>query len=267
MFGMLEYAFMRNAVYAGILGSIIFGIIGTYVVVKKIVFISGGVAHASFGGVGLSFYIGIPPLLGALLFAVTSAVGVGILGSKKIQREDTAIGIIWALGMAIGAFFYHITPGYLTSPASFLFGNLLMIGTFDIYLLAGLAFSIVIIVILFYHRLQAVSFDEEFSEVVGIKTNAIYLLLLIMIAFSIVFLIKFVGIILVIAMLSIPASISSSVTHDMRKVMVYSILLSLVFILSGLWLSYQWNTPAGPTIILLAGAVFILNTIGDKISD
>ncbi|MFP4001201.1 MAG: metal ABC transporter permease [Thermoplasmata archaeon] len=265
MFEMLEYAFMRNAVYAGLLASVIFGIVGTYVVVKKIVFISGGVAHASFGGVGMSFYLGIEPLIGALLFAVGSAVGVGFLGSKKIQREDTAIGIIWALGMAIGAFFYHITPGYLQSPASFLFGNLLMIGTLDVYLLAGLALAIVTIVVLFYHRLQAVSFDEEFSEVVGMKTNAINLLLLVMIAFSIVFLIKFVGIILVIAMLSIPASISSSVTHDMRKVMVYSVILSLVFILSGLWLSYQWNTPAGPTIILLAGAVFILNTVGEKI--
>ncbi len=265
MLEMLQYTFMKNAIYAGILASVIFGVIGTYVVVKRIVFISGGIAHASFGGVGLSFYLGINPLIGALIFAVSSALGVGLIGRKKVQREDTAIGIIWAVGMALGALFYYITPGYITSPSSFLFGNLLMIGTLDIYLLLGLSILMVLTVILFYHRLQAVSFDEEFSRVVGVNTTAVYLLLLTLIGFSIVFLIKFVGIILVIAMLSIPASISSTVTHDMRKIMVYSTLLSLVFVLSGLWLSYQWNTPAGPTIILLAGGVFLINTFDEKI--
>ena len=257
MFEFFQYTFMRNAIYAGILASIIFGVIGTYVVVKRIVFISGGIAHASFGGVGLAFYLGWNPLIGASIFAVISALGVGTVGKKTLQREDTAIGIVWAVGMALGAFFYYITPGYLPSPSSFLFGNLLMIRITDIYLLLILAVILLITVILFYHKLQAVSFDEEFSQVVGISTTAVYLLLLVLVAFSIVFLIKFVGIILVIAMLAIPASISSEVTHDLRKIMGYSSLLSLTFVLSGLWLSYQWNLPAGPTIVLLAGIVFI----------
>ncbi|MFW6304656.1 MAG: metal ABC transporter permease, partial [Candidatus Saliniplasma sp.] len=120
MFDILQYTFMRNAIYAGILASLIFGIIGTLVVVKRIVFISGGIAHASFGGVGMAFYLGIDPLIGASLFTVVSALGVGILGERKIEREDTTIGVIWAVGMALGAFFYSITPGYLPSPASFL---------------------------------------------------------------------------------------------------------------------------------------------------
>lgn len=265
MFEMLQYTFMRNAFYAGICASLIFGIIGTYVVVKRIVFISGGIAHASFGGVGLSFYLGLNPLLGATAFAVSSALGVGLLGKKTLQREDTAIGIIWAIGMALGAFFYYKTPGFLPSPSSFLFGDLLMIKMVDIYLLIGLAVSLILIVSLFYHKLQAVSFDEEFSEVVGVNTTAVYLFLLVLVALSIVFLIKFVGIILVIAMLSIPSSIANDVTDDMKKMMAYSSVLSLVFVLSGLWLSYQWDLPAGPTIILFSGGVFFIVVLYDKL--
>ncbi len=135
MLEMFQYQFMQNALIAGILASIIFSIIGTFVVVKRIVFISGGIAHASFGGVGLAFYLGINPLIGASLFALISSIGVGTIGKKTLQREDTAIGIVWALGMALGAFFYYITPGYLPSPSSFLFGNLLMIRSTDLYLL------------------------------------------------------------------------------------------------------------------------------------
>ncbi len=257
MIEMLEYAFMRNAIYAGILASIVFGIIGTYVVVKRIVSISGGIAHSSFGGVGLALYLGFEPLIGASIFALASALGIGMASDKKIQRKDTAIGIVWSVGMALGAFFMFITPGYQTSPANFLFGNILMISSVDIYLLLGLAVVILISVFLLFHKLQAVSFDKEFSEVVGVDTTFISLLLLILVAFSVVFLIKFVGIILVIAMLAIPASISSKFTHDIKKIMGYSTGLSLFFVISGLWLSWEWNLQAGPTIVILAGVVFI----------
>ncbi|MGM0510504.1 MAG: metal ABC transporter permease [Thermoplasmatota archaeon] len=255
---MLEYAFMRNAIYAGVLASIVFGIIGTYVVVKRIVSISGGIAHSSFGGVGLALYMGFEPLLGASIFALVSALGIGMASEKKVQRKDTTIGIVWSVGMALGAFFMYITPGYQTSPANFLFGNMLMIRIIDIYLLLGLAVVILISVFLLFHKLQAVSFDKEFSEVVGVETTWISLFLLVLVAFSVVFLIKFVGIILVIAMLAIPASISSQFTHDLRKIMGYSTGLSLFFVLSGLWLSWEWNLQAGPTIVLTAGVVFLL---------
>lgn len=265
MYDILQYTFMRNALFAGILASIIFGIIGTYVVVKRIVFISGGIAHASFGGVGLALYVGVDPLIGASIFAVLSAIGVGILGEKKMEREDTAIGIIWAIGMALGAFFYYITPGYLPNPTSFLFGNIMMIRIVDIYLLFIITIITLICVFFFYHELQAVSFDKEFSEVAGVNTLLIYLLLLILTAFSIVFLIKFVGIILVIALLAIPASISSKLTHDMKKIMVYSSFLSLFFVFSGLGLSYSIDTPAAPTIVILAGIVFIIAIVLEKL--
>ncbi|MGM0405865.1 MAG: metal ABC transporter permease [Thermoplasmatota archaeon] len=265
MFDILQYTFMRNAIYAGILASLIFGIIGTLVVVKRIVFISGGIAHASFGGVGMAFYLGIDPLIGASIFTVISALGVGILGERKIEREDTAIGVIWAVGMALGAFFYSITPGYLPSPTSFLFGNIVMIRRLDILLLVTLAMVTLLSVVLLYHKLHAVSFDEEFSKVVGVNTFYINIFLLLLVAFSIVFLIKFVGIILVIALLTIPASISNHFTHDMRKIMVSSSLISLVFIMSGLWMSHTLDTAAGPTIVLLAGIVFIIVTAFSKI--
>lgn len=270
MIEMLEYAFMRNAIYAGILASLIFGIIGTYVVVKRIVSISGGIAHSSFGGVGLALFLNFNPLIGASIFALASALGIGIASEKKIQRKDTTIGIVWSVGMAMGAFFMYITPGYQTSPANFLFGNMLMISMVDIYLLLGLAAVILISVFLLFHKLQAVSFDKEFSEVVGVNTTWISLFLLILVAFSVVFLIKFVGIILVIAMFAIPASISSKFTHDIRKIMAYSTGLSLSFVLSGLWLSWEWNLQAGPTIVLTAGAVFlvsmVVNMVREKLS-
>ncbi len=260
----LQYSFMRHALYAGLFASIIFGVIGTYVVVKRIVSISGGIAHASFGGVGLAIYLGWNPLLGALIFAVTAALGIGLAGKRTIQREDTVIGIVWAIGMALGAFFYYLTPGYQVNPTSFLFGNILMIGTLDIYLLAGLSIVILGTVTMMYYKLQAVSFDEDFAKVVGLNATSLYLFILVLVALSIVLLIKFVGMILVIAMLAIPASIASEFTHDLRKIMLYSTIFALIFIVAGLALSYQLDIPAGPTIILLAGMLFAIVMLAKK---
>ncbi len=253
-----------TAIQAGILASVVFGIIGTYVVVKRIVFIAGGVSHASFGGIGLALYLGWNPLLGALIFALSSALGVGLLRKKAKQREDTAIGISWAFGMAIGAVLYDLTPGNLPSIQSFLFGDILLITNTDIWMILGLVISIFIIVPLFYHKLRAVSFDEEFSEVVGVNSTIFYSLLLVLTAISIIFLIKLVGIILVLAMLSIPPSISNKITYHMEKMMAYSTFLSLGFILSGLWFSYYWNLPVGPMIVIVAGIGFSIATIASK---
>lgn len=262
-FDILGYTFWRNALYTGVLASVIFGILGTYVVIKRIVFISGGIAHASFGGIGFAFYAGLYPLLGAALFAIVSALGIGHLGKKKIQREDTAIGIFWVIGMALGALFYRMAPGSPPAMHNYLFGNIFMIRTVDIYLLGLLVVGVLILVVLFFHELQAVSFDEEFAEIRGVKTTLIYIMLLILIALSVVLLLTFVGIILVIAMLTIPASISNGFTHEIKKIMIYSCLLSLLFVIGGLWLSYLINTPAGPTITLLAG-VFFLGDVARK---
>ncbi len=268
---MFNYPFWRRAIYTGILASVLFGMIGTYVVIKRIVFISDGIAHASFGGIGLAFFISayfftLDPLLGAAIFALISAVGIGLMSKEKVQREDTAIGIIWVVGMAAGALFYRMTPGYKPSMESFLFGNIYMIGTTDVYLLVFLVIGVIISVVLFYHTLQAVCFDEEFAEVVGIKTTVFYLFLLVLVAFSIVFLLRFVGIILVIAMLTIPASIANRRSFVIKRIMVYSWLLSLFFVLGGLFLSYTFNTPAGPTITLFAAAVFFIDLVKKRFS-
>jgi len=267
---MFQYPFWRRAIYTGILASLLFGIIGTYVVIKRIVFISDGIAHSSFGGIGLAFFVSayffsLDPLLGAAIFALLSAVGIGIMSKEKVQREDTAIGIIWVIGMALGFMFYRMTPGYKPSMESFLFGNIYMISRTDIYLLIVLAIGVLVTVILFYHELQAVCFDDEFAKVAGVKTDAVYIFLLVLVALSIVLLLRFVGIILVIAMLTIPASIASGKSSDIKRIMVLAWVLSLIFVFAGLFLSYVFNTPAGPSITIFAGAVFVIDMIKKKI--
>ncbi len=264
---MLELEFMRFAFIAGFLASVVFGIIGTYVVVKRIVFISGGIAHASFGGVGLAVYLGMDPILGATVFALASALGIGMLSKKTLLREDTTIGILWAIGMALGAFFIFITPGYGVNASSFLFGNILMLTATDLFLLGGLSILTLGSTILLYNRFQAMSFDEEFANVVGVSTLPLYLFMLALVALTVVFLIKFVGIILVIAMLTIPASIVSQFTHDLRKIMFFSALLSGVLIMTGLWMAYVFDFIPGATIVLLSGTVFIVVTALKRFAD
>jgi len=254
---MRDYRFMRYAIYAGLLAAVAFGIIGTYVVVRRIVFISGGIAHASFGGVGLAFYMGWDPILGAALFALASALGIGILSKETLEREETTIGIIWAVGMAMGAFFIRITPGYPPNPASYLFGNILMLQESDINLLVCLAAAILVSMFLLYNRIQATAFDEEFSRVAGVHTLTLHLFFLVLVALTIVLLIKFMGIILVLAMLTIPSSIVGQFTHDMRRIMFFSTLLSAFFVLTGLWLSYELNYETGATIVIEAALAYL----------
>ncbi len=259
------YTFMRNALFAGLMASVIFGLVGTFVVVKRIVFISGGISHASFGGVGMAVFLGLNPLLGAAVFAVASALGIGAIGRQTIQREDTAIGIVWAVGMALGAFFISITPGYPISISSFLFGNIIMLRTSDLYLMLFTTLSIVVVTVLLYPRLQAVCFDEEFSRSVGASSHAIYLTLLVMVALSVVVLIRFVGIILVIAMLAIPASIAGEFTYDLKKIIIVSTSLSVLFVFMGLVISFARDSIAGATIVMLAGSAFLLVMVAKKI--
>ncbi len=255
-FELFEYAFMRNALYAGVLAAVAFGIIGTYVVVRRIVFISGGIAHASFGGVGLALFLGFNPILGAALVALASAVGIGLLSRETLEREETTIGIIWAVGMALGAFFYRLTPGYLPDPASYLFGNILLLKRTDIYLLMVLTAVILLTAILFYNRLLATAFDEEFTRVMGIRTMLLYIYMLVLVALTVVLLIKFMGIVLVLAMFTIPTSIVGKFTCDLRKIMLFSVLLSLLFVLSGIWLAFELDYETGATIVIEAAVVY-----------
>lgn len=264
-FEMFEFAFMRNAIYAGLLASVAFGIIGTYVVVKRVVFIAGGIAHASFGGVGMSFYLDwdrdVGPIIGASIFALASALGIGVLSKETLEREETTIGIVWAVGMAMGAFFIAQTPGYAISPSSYLFGNILFLKTLDLQLLTILVTVILGSIVLLYHRIHAAAFDEEFSMVVGVHTTLLHLYLLCLVAMTIVLLIKFLGVILVLAMLTIPASLVGRFTHDMRLIMIWSSVISAVLILFGLWTSFHWDLYPGATIVIESAVVYLIVVI------
>ncbi|MFC1903448.1 metal ABC transporter permease [Chloroflexota bacterium] len=258
MLEVLQYEFMQNALIAGLLASVACGIIGVYVVVKRVVFISGGIAHASFGGIGLGYLLGINPVLGAVFFTVASALGIGLVTKRTKLPEDTAIGILWATGMALGIIFINLSPGYAPDLFSYLFGNILTVPAFDLILMLILDAVIIAIVLLLYKEFLLLSFDEEFSTVVGVPTERLYLLLLCLIALTVVVLIRVVGIILVIALLTIPAALARQCTHNLKKMMLLSILAGIVFTFSGLWLSYLLDLASGATIILVSGtAMFI----------
>lgn len=253
----LQYDFMRNALLAGLLAAVACGIVGVYVVVKRIVFVSGGIAHASFGGIGLGYLAGFSPVLGALVFTLVSALGMGLVTRKTKLPEDTAIGILWAIGMALGVIFIGLAPGYAPDLFSYLFGNILTVPVSDLILMLVLDAIIVLVVVALYKEFLAISFDEEFSTVVGVPVGVLYLLLLCMIALTVVVLIRVVGIILVIALLSIPAALARQFTHDIRKMMVLSVVFGALFAFFGLWLSYEFDVASGATIVLLAGSVLL----------
>ncbi|MCD4797733.1 MAG: metal ABC transporter permease, partial [Methanosarcinales archaeon] len=212
MMELLQYEFIRNAIMAGILASISCGIIGVYVVVKRIVFISGGIAHASFGGIGLGYYLGINPILGVLPFSIASALSMGWVSKRSRLPEDTAIGILWAMGMSIGIILVSLTPGYAPDLMTYLFGNILTVPFSDIVLMLVLDAIIILVVYSFYKEFLALCFDEEFATVRGVHAERLYLILLCLIALTIVVLIRVVGIILVIALLTIPAAMSRQFT-------------------------------------------------------
>jgi zinc transport system permease protein len=259
MLDVLQYQFMQNALLAGLLAAIACGIVGVYVVVKKVVFISGGIAHASFGGIGLGYLVGINPVLGAMAFTIASSLGIGLVTRRTRLPEDTAIGILWAMGMALGIIFIGLTPGYAPDLFSYLFGNILTVPFFDLMLMLVLDVVIIILVSLLYKGFLYLSFDEEFSTVSGVPTERLYLLLLCLIALTVVVLIRVVGIILVIALLTIPAALARQFTHNLKNMMLLAISAGVFFTFSGLWISYVLNLASGATIILVSGTVLFIS--------
>jgi zinc transport system permease protein len=266
MMELLQYEFIRNAIMAGILASISCGIIGVYVVVKRIVFISGGIAHASFGGIGLGYYLGINPILGVLPFSIASALSMGWVSKRSRLPEDTAIGILWAMGMSIGIILVSLTPGYAPDLMTYLFGNILTVPFSDIVLMLILDAIIILVVYSFYKEFLALCFDEEFATVRGVHAERLYLILLCLIALTIVVLIRVVGIILVIALLTIPAAMSRQFTSNLKKMMMLSILFGAVFSSGGIWLSYLFDVPSGATIVLVMSVVYLLYSLVKGIS-
>lgn len=258
MLEILQYDFMRNALIVGLLASVACGIVGTYVVSKRIVFISGGIAHASFGGIGLGYLAGISPVVGALVFALASALGMGLVTRRTRLPEDTIIGIIWALGMALGVIFIGLAPGYAPDLFSYLFGNILTVPSSDLILILVLDLIIIGLVIVLYKEFLAICFDEEFSTVMGLPVEILNLVLLGMIALTVVVLLRVVGMILVISLLTIPAALARQFTHNLRTMMLLAILFGAVFTFGGLWLSYVLDLASGATIILLSGVAMLI---------
>jgi len=248
----LQFEFMQHALLAGVLVSFVAGIIGSLVVVNRMVFLAGGIAHTSYGGIGLAVYFGLPIFLGASLFAVLAAILISILTLKKRHRIDTFIGLIWAVGMAIGVIFVDLTPGYNVDLMSYLFGSILAVSTEDLYFM-GILLIVVIFVVIFWHRdILAVSYDSEYARLRGVNVGFFYTLILILSALTVVVSIKVVGLILVIAMLTIPVYIAEKLSHTLLSMMFISGTIATLFTIIGLSISYLYDISSGASIIMVS---------------
>lgn len=255
---LFEYQFLQNALFAGILASIVCGIIGVVIVEKKLVMMSGGIAHTSYGGVGLGYLLGFEPIIGAFLFSICAAFGIGFIRRKGNTHSDVIIGLFWSLGMALGILFIALMPGYPPDLTSYLFGNILSVTKADLYLMICLTFIVVLIIIALFNDWKAYLFDEEFASITGVKTTVLEYLLLVLIAMTVVVLIRVVGIILVLALLTAPAATAGMLTSNLKKRMLYSVLLGTVFCIAGLWISYKINIASGASIVILSILCFFL---------
>jgi zinc transport system permease protein len=258
---LISQGFMQNAIIIGLLASVACGVMGSYVVVRRIVFISGGISHTVLGGMGIAYYYGYNPLHGAVISALIAALVIGFVSLRYNQYEDTLIGALWAVGMAVGILFIYKTPGYNVDLMSYLFGNILMVEKESVRLLAYLDGLIILSVLLFYKRFLAVCFDEEYSKLQGVGVVSTYLLLLCLIALTVVILIQVVGIILVIALLTLPAATARYYSRSLVQMMIIASILGALFTTSGLIVSYQPNLPAGATIVVIAGLAYLLATV------
>ena len=257
----LQFEFMRNALAAGLMVSVICGIMGTLVVVNRIVFLSGGIAHAAYGGIGLAFYLGWPYMVGTLGFSLGAAVIMALVSLKSKHRSDTVIGVIWAVGMACGIVLIDLTPGYNVDLMSYLFGSILTVPGSDLWLMAGMGLIIGVLAILFYPDLLAMSYDEEFARIRGVSVTTVYIMMICMLAITVVMVIQVVGLILVIALLTIPPFIMERYARSLLQMMIGSSLLGSVFTMLGLWISYHFDLTSGASIILVAGMAFFLNLL------
>ncbi|MCW3804447.1 metal ABC transporter permease [Plebeiibacterium marinum] len=249
IFSLLQYSFFTNAIIAGLLTSIAAGIAGTYIVSRKTVFISGGITHASFGGIGLAYFLGLNPFIGAAFFAIISALGIEWSTQKAQIREDSAIAILWSLGMAIGIIFVFLTPGYSPNLMSFLFGNILTVTTADILSMLVISIVVTLGTILFYRLILYTAFDIDYIKTQGFNTSAIRYIISAILALTIVMSIRVAGIILVLSMFTIPQSIAGIFTNDFKKMIFISISFCFWGVLTGLVGSYFFNLPSGAIII------------------
>jgi len=261
----LQFDFMRHALAAGVLASVICGIMGTLAVVNRLVFLSGGIAHAAYGGIGLALFFGWPYLVGTIGFSLAAAFLMAAVSLRAKHRADTIIGVIWALGMAIGIILIDLTPGYNVDLMSYLFGSILTVPTTDLYGMLAMGSLITLLVAYYYKDLLLMSYDDEFALIRGVPVRTLYFGMIALLAVTIVLVIRVVGLILVIALLTIPPFIVEKYARSMVQMMVGASLLGAVFTVAGLWLSYAYDLTSGAAIILVAGIVFLLSLLVDKL--
>jgi len=257
----VNFPFLRNAVFAGLLSSLLFGILGSVVTVRRIGSLAGAVSHAVLGGIGLALFLSsrmipFPPIAGALVFALLSALVIGLVSLKAKQREETVINAIWVIGMSLGILFMAKTPGY-TDPSAWLFGNILLISNRDLILLAILDLIVIVLARRFYAQIEASSFDEEFARTRGVPVEKIFLILLGLTAAAIVLLQTFVGIVMVIAMLTLPSGCAGVFSRSLGGMMLSSCLFSALFSICGLVSGWIFDLPAGAMTVIIAGVIFL----------
>ena len=253
-----EYDFLTNAFIASILSGITCGIVGSYIVTRRIVFLSSGITHASFGGLGIALYAGIDPLLGALTFASASSVGIEFASRRGGIREDSVVGIIWSMGMAIGALFMSLRPGYATDLTSYLFGNILLVTPQNIIWLTILTVVLIVGSILWLRRLMYITFDEEYAKSQGINTTLVSYIMAVVIAISIVLSIKVMGIILLLSLITIPTVIANDITKDFKLITPLSAIIAVVGNVAGFILSYEYDIPTGSCIIFILVVLLVI---------
>jgi zinc transport system permease protein len=258
----LSYDFLVDALIACVLSGITCGVVGSYIVARRMVFLGGGITHASFGGLGMALYAGVDPLVGALSFATLSSVGIEFASRRGRMREDSAIGIIWALGMAIGAMFMSLRPGYATDLTSYLFGNILLVDRQDILWLAILTAIIIIGAVSMLRRIMFVAFDEEYAKSQGIPVALLSYIMAVVVAITLVLSIKVMGIILLLSLMTIPTVIVNSLTKDYRRIALWSAVVATLGNIVGFVASYAWDMPTGSCIIFtLTGALICVKLL------
>ena len=255
----MQHAFMQQALLVGLLSSLAAALTGTFVVIKRLSYLAGGLAHATLGGMGMAYYWGYSPLLGGVVFAVLAAVVMGGVRFYFQENEDTLISALWAMGMAVGILFLYRTPGYTADLSSFLFGNILMISKASLYGLIALDVLLLAFFFIFYRQFISISFDEDFARLRGLPVVFLYIFLLCLVAITILILVSSVGLILVIALITLPVSSLKTYVSSPGQLMGAAFVLSLGLMVGGLWISFLYNLPTGPVIILLCGSFYLVS--------
>ncbi|HRY31898.1 MAG TPA: metal ABC transporter permease [Bacteroidales bacterium] len=262
---MLQYEFFRHALLTAVLASLMCGIIGTYIVARRLVFISGGITHASFGGIGIAYFFGFNPVLGAAVFALLSAFGVELITKKSGVREDSAIGIFWSFGMAVGIIFIFLSSGYTPNLMSFLFGSILTVSSNDLLMMALLSMAVTAFFVIFYNLILYISFDEDYALTKRVPVQLMNYILIGLVSLVIVLNIRVVGVILVISFLTLPQVTANMLSHHFRSIIVYSILIALLGSVGGLFVSYYADLPSGPVIICIFVLFFLVVKLVNRI--